>query len=503
MDSQRHNRMRMNVQRDRLSSLPNDLIYKILSFFVLKDVELSVLSSRWMYMWRSLPYLNLASEDFSSLPKFSKFVNICGKYGPYHPQRILHYTSSSFVKELTMTLEKKFEFPIESLDFVSLERLTLIGSTSGYPITMTPPKYHFMIPPLTTLHLEYVTMSEEDCVSFLSLCEKLENITLNNCSITGSYRFIIDHPKLYDLKLENGSWQSKAVDVIAPQLKNLIIINCDGDHLISAPELTSLLYKSERSLPVIPDSLPSLEKVDLCVSNPDKSDAAKIVDLLQQLKNVKFLTLSLEIIELLSSSVELISHQPSPFTDLTSFKVYPEVLSEQARKGVNMSTEVKNYLLDSSPNATLTLISREDVRAMKDSTKLNGRPKDGQKRVIHKPGRVLSENQRGQPGRKLPIDVCKKLASARDHLEDLNYQVQIGRTKTCRIMSHLQRIEDLLTKVPASKRDKLEARFSGLCIEANTVLNKVIDRMKVQWDTSEGRLRDCFHVLAPAVQPSS
>nr|XP_043608510.1 F-box/FBD/LRR-repeat protein At5g22660-like [Erigeron canadensis] len=381
MDFQGRNRMRMNVQCDRLSSLPDDLVYKILSFIVLKDVfELSVLSSRWRYMWKSMPHVSLSSEDFSSLTKFSKFVthyfryrchmgnlfslkvNICGKFSPWIPQRIFHYTNASYVKELTMTCsqEQKIEFPIDSLDFVELECLTLIGSRSGYPITIiTLPKYHFMVPPLTTLHFEYVTMSEESCVSFLSLCEKLENVTLNKCSITGSHRFIIDHPKLSDLKLENGTWQSKAVKVLAPQLKNLIIINCDGEHLISAPELTSLLYRSKRSLPVIPDKLPSLEKVDLCVSNPDKSDAAKIVDVFQQLNNVKFLTLSLEIIELLSSSVELISHQPSPFTGLTSLKIYPEVVSEQAPKGENMSTEVKNYLLDSSPIATLTLISRE------------------------------------------------------------------------------------------------------------------------------------------------
>ncbi|KAJ0462859.1 putative F-box-like domain superfamily protein [Helianthus annuus] len=74
MDSS-HDQMRMNVEDDRLSSLPDGLIHKILYFISIKHaIQTSVLSSRWRFLWTSMPFLNFSRDDFSKLPKFSKFV---------------------------------------------------------------------------------------------------------------------------------------------------------------------------------------------------------------------------------------------------------------------------------------------------------------------------------------------------------------------------------------------------------------------------------------------
>ena len=76
-------------------------------------------------------------------------------------------------------------------------------------------------------------------------------------------------------------------------------------------------------------------------------------------------------LQLLSSSVEVISHQPSPFASLKSLKIYPTQLDhEDATMKVKLSTEVKNYLLDGSPNATVTMVSRE-VFTLLHLSKLN------------------------------------------------------------------------------------------------------------------------------------
>lgn len=68
-------------------------------------------------------------------------------------------------------------------------------------------------------------------------------------------------------------------------------------------------------------------------------------------------------VQLLTSSVELIAHQPSLFVNLQSLTIYPvKELSEykkEASEKVNMSTEVKNYFLDRSPDATFSMVSRE------------------------------------------------------------------------------------------------------------------------------------------------
>ncbi|KAF5782338.1 putative F-box domain, leucine-rich repeat domain superfamily, F-box-like domain superfamily [Helianthus annuus] len=74
MDS-RCGKIRMNVEGDRLSSLPDDLILKTLSFIDTKHaIRTSVLSSRWKYIWTSTPRLDFSTRDFRTLAKFSKFV---------------------------------------------------------------------------------------------------------------------------------------------------------------------------------------------------------------------------------------------------------------------------------------------------------------------------------------------------------------------------------------------------------------------------------------------
>ncbi|GKC87969.1 hypothetical protein Tco_1148618, partial [Tanacetum coccineum] len=94
------------------------------------------------------------------------------------------------------------------------------------------------------------------------------------------------------------------------------------------------------------DVVLSLEKVDLSICYP--RNAQTIIGLLQQFRSVKFLMLNLEIVECLSSSVELISHQPSPFLNLKYLKIYP-ILKEVHEKA-NVSTVVEDCFLDSSPS---------------------------------------------------------------------------------------------------------------------------------------------------------
>ncbi|KAI3699295.1 hypothetical protein L2E82_43520 [Cichorium intybus] len=55
---------------DRLSSLPDDVIHKIFSFISIKDaIGASVLSSRWRFIWTTMPYLNFENLNHRG-PKF-------------------------------------------------------------------------------------------------------------------------------------------------------------------------------------------------------------------------------------------------------------------------------------------------------------------------------------------------------------------------------------------------------------------------------------------------
>ncbi|PWA37790.1 F-box domain, Leucine-rich repeat domain, L domain-like protein [Artemisia annua] len=353
----RHDAKRMNVEGDRLSSLPDDLIHKILSSISLQQaIETSSLSSRWRYIWTSMPYLDFSTEGFSKLNKFSKFVtNILsrrnnqvqlssvklsfrGKATQVFVKRILNYAFSHNVEQLTVvSFALKDDIPINLFSSQSLKHLML-----------------------TLL----IILDDDDLFSH---CPNLKNLTLNCCQTkiclseksgeSEESHLNICHSKLSNLTLEDLScYVVNVVNVEAPQIKNLIIRKCYVDVVnVEAPQLKNLIIRKGYSSVNLSADVLSLEKVDLTISY--RLNAQAIVGLLQQFRSVRFLTLNLEIVECLSSSVELISHQPSPFATLKSLKIYPA--RKELHPKANVSTLVENYFLDSSPGVTLTMVLRE------------------------------------------------------------------------------------------------------------------------------------------------
>ncbi|KAJ0666238.1 putative F-box domain, leucine-rich repeat domain superfamily, F-box-like domain superfamily [Helianthus annuus] len=311
-------RKRVNVEGDRLSSLPDDLIHKILSFVRAKHaVQTSVLSSRWRYIWTSIPCLNLSCKDFHMLPKFSKFVKHAlsgrnnqievssvkltsrGKVVQPCVERILSYAFSHNVEQMNIIFlpEKNIEFPVSLFSSQSLKNLTLTGCTRNvYDLSITsPPTWELQT--LATLNLHFVTLHDANTDkgdSLFSHCANLKNLTLKHCRLLGLNVFNISHPGLSSLTLEDGY---DDVNVVTPQLKNLIIKGWRGIHLmsISAPNLSSLHYEGSYDSLQLSTDLFHLEKVDVCLSYP--SNALKTVCLLQHFRSVKFLTLNLEIVK--------------------------------------------------------------------------------------------------------------------------------------------------------------------------------------------------------------
>ncbi|KAJ0427726.1 hypothetical protein HanHA300_Chr17g0638311 [Helianthus annuus] len=86
--------------------------------------------------------------------------------------------------------------------------------------------------------------------------------------------------------------------------------------------------------------------------------------------------------------------------------------------------------------------------------------------------------------------------------ENLNEQLKKGNEKTGHILSMLQKIEGVLTKLPTSHRAKLQERFFGLSAEAEAIMEGVMDHMKIQFDKRPSHSNVYFHELA-ASQPLS
>ncbi|KAK1438382.1 hypothetical protein QVD17_04190 [Tagetes erecta] len=278
--------------------------------------------------------------------------------------------------------------------------------------------------------------------------------------------FTICHPELSSLTLESGCLD---VNLVVPRLKNLTIKYWPAKFLISAPDLFSLRYRDEYDFLELSADFLHLEKVDICIccSSKDKKDARKIICLLQQLHSVKSLTLNSESIKVLSSYTKLISHQPSPFTKLNGLKIYPRYVDEKQSE-FTLATEVKKYLLDSSPDATFTMVSHEEIIAVKNVTIA--------RKLMIKLGAALDKLKENSETNTSDMDQDEApseshIATVEEQVEDLNEVVMTG---TSRITEILQEIEETLTKLPKSHRDKLQARFYCLCAEADTVMRPIV-----------------------------
>nr|XP_043607273.1 F-box/FBD/LRR-repeat protein At3g26920-like [Erigeron canadensis]XP_043607274.1 F-box/FBD/LRR-repeat protein At3g26920-like [Erigeron canadensis] len=515
-----HDQKRMNVEDDRLSNLPDDLIHKILSYISTKEaVGTSVLASRWRFMWTSLACLSFSSEDFSTLPKFSKFVthvlsgrndqievssvklSFRGKVTQAFVKRLMNYAFSHNVQQMTVEcLEKKIEFPLSVFKSQSLKSLSLIG-LGGYRQTITSiPTWELSA--LTILHLDRISFCDDNLDNFVGLFSKfinLKSLTLKHYNLMG---FSISHPKLCTLTLEYGD---EVVNVVAPQLKNLSL---------------TLLH----NFPNFPNGLPSLEKMDICIDHPRKADTQEYVRLLQLVHSVKSLTLNLEVIEVLSSSVELFLNQPFTFDNLKILRIYPFdiYLVQQAQMKEKVSAVVKNYFLDSSPSATMTMASREEIRAarhtalvqkcmpkvqvmldeLKDQLNKKVTPMGVHKTKMNGQGNMNFEKQGAQSVTKRSPHIVGKMKKIQNSWEDLSVQLNAEKSNASRVFSELRYIGGLFTDVLASKRGELQACFASLCEEADTVMNKIVDRMKIQCELKRRRLNGYFRDLVKASQSS-
>nr|GEX19552.1 hypothetical protein [Tanacetum cinerariifolium] len=219
-------------------------------------------------------------------------------------KQILEYAFSHNVQQLTIGLIRSFVIPPSLLCSKSLKHLVMRNITIDR-LSYSP----WDLPALTTLHLIHVKL--ENCTSILAMCQNVKNLTSHDCTMFGcdsSDGYTIINSRLLSLTLKEVEWNVDFIHVETPQLKNLIIVD--------TPQWRQDEY-------YYPMSISFLSRVDLSISSPQKTHVQIIRDMFQLLHSVKALSLSLEIVELLSTLEEVISHQPSPFPSLKSLEIYP------------------------------------------------------------------------------------------------------------------------------------------------------------------------------------
>ncbi|XP_071699568.1 FBD-associated F-box protein At4g10400-like [Rutidosis leptorrhynchoides] len=216
----------MNAVGDRLSSLSDDLIIKILSYINTKQaIRTSILSPRWKNTWKSIPHLDLSTEDdtfdeftrvlssrnidfhefnrllFSRNNGFHEFARVLssrneielasvkltvGEYKQAFVKTIVDYAFSHNVQKMTIIWSDDMRNEIPNFLFMSrsLIDLTFIGDV--HFLRQPEIKSSFDLPALTTLYLKNVRLSNknpDECGGVFFKCLNLKNLILFDCNI--------------------------------------------------------------------------------------------------------------------------------------------------------------------------------------------------------------------------------------------------------------------------------------------------------------------------------
>ncbi|KAL7611446.1 hypothetical protein Lser_V15G12051 [Lactuca serriola] len=393
---------------DRLSSLTDDLIHEIFSFMSIKDaIRTCVLSSRWKFIWTSMPDF----ENLNDRLHLSKFIsNVLS-----NRNKKIQVSSVSLLLGRTVKDDESVSRILSFAFSHNLQQLSVIrapGDSIRFPYSfIVTPKWD--LPALTTLHLHCVKLMSDD---LFSKCTNLKSLILKECTLMEEMEVLsICHPRLSDLTLISTPPDmelQEGVNVVAPQLKNLTIKWCRGEHLISAPGLTSLVivgFHPCQSFTCTKPGFHSLEKVRLYFYDAGNADAHKIVSLLQQLHSVKLLTLNLQILQRLfsievyqellhlaallqdditlhnyivrprfrnvkrrmsksarfSSGMQVSPYKTCVLANAKIVKFVPSIQQSVYLEKVTTCTEIKNYD-DNSPSSIFPMVSREEIIVMGD-----------------------------------------------------------------------------------------------------------------------------------------
>ncbi|XP_071693533.1 putative FBD-associated F-box protein At5g22720 isoform X2 [Rutidosis leptorrhynchoides] len=357
--------VRTALDEDRLSGLPLELIHQILSHFDTKFVVQTclLLSPRWKLIWTSMPCLKFSSGEFKTVPKFSEFV----KHFLSHCNHKVVLTGAATHVFNDSSSEAHHKFPPCLFRSQTLKHLTF--RTCNYVPCLTP-KTPWNFPALTTLYLDNISLcdDERESVDLFSKCVNLENLTLERITVKAKV-FDIITPRLSNLRLRLiNDTDSNTINVIAPQLENLTIIDCSMKDLNIQSGFSSFYYKGYDPPQGFKECFHSVNKVTVNLSiysskQPySQEDARGVVNMLQELRSAKFLTLNLDIVECISSFPDFLSGQPSPFSNLISLSIDS---GTRDTCNVKISAEARKFFFENSPTATF-IVKEQPTEAMKE-----------------------------------------------------------------------------------------------------------------------------------------
>ncbi|KAK8712305.1 hypothetical protein V6N13_147545 [Hibiscus sabdariffa] len=230
---------------DRISRLPDVLIQHILSFLSTKEaMTTSVLSKRWLWVWTSVPIIDLQDTpscrtDLNIRFRFGQFVTrvlilnkmasldkFCLKFNlvdhPSHVTTWFRDAVSRDVKELDITIHGTQIFPFLKLPFALFTARTLqvLKLSQGVELHVPGP---VSLPCLKVLHLVWIKYMNDESVSRLFAgCHVLQELVLRKYVGDNSTISIISIPtlKIMSIRFATGLHKHR-LKINAPILEHL------------------------------------------------------------------------------------------------------------------------------------------------------------------------------------------------------------------------------------------------------------------------------------------
>ncbi|XP_058751046.1 F-box/LRR-repeat protein At3g26922-like [Vicia villosa] len=341
--------------KDRLSDLPNCLLLHILSFLnAERVVRTCILSKRWNNLWKSLPVLTLGSVKKSN-QFMSKILSCRDSSATLHTldfhsyairkpgqvKWIIEYAVSHNVRHLDIYLKGRFqEFP--SCLF-SCGTLTSLKLTVFLPSMFTKRLFFpnsLNLPALTSLSLRSFTflVGDDGRVEPFSALNKLNSLVINRCEVLGAKNLGISSATLVNLTIimsDRAPTASFGFELSTPSLITF--------HFIGHP--LQKLCQSNGNLSTV-----KRVSIDVKYWIYEANTPLVLLNWLDELANIKSLTLTSSTLKVLSHAPRLLKSEFSSLCNMESLNVKKKYSSSILDDGL-----VK-FLLQNSPSAEVNIV---------------------------------------------------------------------------------------------------------------------------------------------------
>lgn len=292
---------------DHISNLPDCILHQILSFMHTKEaVKTSILSTRWKYLWVSVPKLDIDDAvlypreiDDKHPSKVTSFMNFVGRVLRMRDASNLEKFSlicriSSDASQIKLWISDAISHNVRELDLCIVDMISSVLPKSMFcSMSLTSLKLevewikippHVSFPCLKNLHLDYVGfLNDGDAERLFSGCHVLEKLVLSYCQWIHLNHIVISISTLKSLTIFDDSDFEPEDDDIGCKIK------------IIAAKLTCFEYIGHLSNEILLSDIPSLVRAYIHISLPEERQnevTCRAVDLLKQLRNVMALGLS-------------------------------------------------------------------------------------------------------------------------------------------------------------------------------------------------------------------